>query len=43
MEEKTFNKIKELTEQINKLPKGYISAKNIGNSVIANIFQMKTF
>ena len=33
MEEKTFNKIKELTEQINKLPKGYISAKNIGNSV----------
>lgn len=33
MEEKTFNKIKELTEQINKLPKGYISAKTIGNSV----------
>ena len=33
MDEKTLNKIKELTEQISKLPKGYISTKNIGNSV----------
>lgn len=33
MKEIMFNKIKELTEQIKKLPKGYISEKKIGNSI----------
>ena len=33
MDQKIFEQIKELTKQINQLPKGYISTKTIGNSV----------